>query len=289
MKERLGADDIMRQIYEIEYALDWEAVRAGFGEHVSRKIGAGFRFAGIRPQEVWPTGRPDERLSEVYDETYVRVWHTTRQIRVYVLDDLSGSMAFGVISSKRERVARIDGAVAYSASRRHDVFSYIGFADRVEPSMCFGEGDRAKDMPRLIVESRLQFASGRKGAAGFADAVLQLPRNEPALVFVPSDFWPQENFLPFLAAAAELHDVVPIVLRDTLEEKLPDERGYVSLEDAENGEEILVPLGVLTSLREENERLKAAFNELGIDAVWCTPAGNDLAEVNAFFLRRLKA
>lgn len=289
MRIPLTADEIVRQLHDIEYVIDWEAVRAAFGVHMSHKIGSGFRFGGIRPEYFWPRGHPKESATEIYDEPYVTVWHTTRQIPVFILADLSGSMSDGSALLKRARCARLEAAIAYSAYLvPRDPVTYIGFTDRVEPSMYFGESERDKGLPRRIADARLKFRGARKAAAGLQSALAYLPQHEPALCFVISDFWPPGTFLPHLKAAANLHDVVPIVVRDMLEEHLPqDGGGYVPLIDAESGEEVIVPLGVRTAIRDANTALKAAFAKSGIEAIWCTPDGNDLTAVNAFFLRRL--
>jgi uncharacterized protein (DUF58 family) len=286
MTTRLSANDIVRQIYDLEYVINWDAVRHAFGVHRSKKIGAGFRFGGVRPQDAWPAGRINERASEIFDEPYVTVWRTSRQIRAYVLDDLSGSMDFGSHPSKNERAARIDAAIAYSASRNYDLFTYIGFAEQVEIEIHSGEAGRGKDLLWLVADSRLKFKSGRKSAAGFSKALSRLPQSEPALVFVLSDFLPQEAFLPHLAAVIETHDIVPVVLRDVLEKQLPDEGGYAALIDTETGEEVLVPLDAGIELANEDERLTKAFGRLGLAPVWRLPGEDDLLCLIKYFLRR---
>jgi len=289
----LTADDIIRQIYDLEYVIEWETVRKSFGIHRSRKIGSGFRFKGILPEYVWPKGRINERVSEVLDDDFITAFYTTGQISVFILDDLSGSMDFGVTPLKRERAALIDAAIAYSAYIvPKDEVTYIGFSDFVEPSMCFSGREFGSDLAWRIADARLKFSGSQKSARGFSEALGYLPQNEPSLCFIISDFWPQETFLPHIIAAADMHDIVPIVIRDLWEETLPEGSGYVSLVDSESGDEVLVPLGSREKLREvlraENERLRAGFLNAGIEAVWCTPAGNDIRRVSELFQRRLQ-
>ncbi len=288
MGQRVSVDKIMQSINEIEYIIDWQSIRQAFGEHISKKIGAGFRFAGVRPEAFWPMGRPNERVSEVFDETYVTVWQTTRKISVYLLDDLSSSMDFGTHPSKSERAARIAAAIAYSALKIHDEFTYIGFSDCLEPEMYFVKSDFGKDLPWQVARSRLNFFSTRKSATAFGEALEELPKYEPCLCFIVSDFLPHNSFIPYIVPQLEKHDIVPIVLRDFLEDEIPEEGGYVSLKDNESGKEILVSLGIKKILEQENSKLKQAFNFFGIEAVWCMPQKDDLSEIMSFFLRRLK-
>jgi hypothetical protein len=285
----MNADAILRKLHDIDYVIDWEAVRAAFGVHRSSKIGAGFRFGGIKPEYVWPSGHPNESASEIYDEEYVTVWHTTRKIPVFILDDLSGSMDFGSGPTKTERAALISASISYSAYISKDDVTYIGFSEKVEPSLHFKSSEFGKDLPWYIANARLSFRGTRKSARGFSEALGYLPANEPSLCFIISDFWPQEMFIPELEAAVEIHDIVPIVLRDVLEEKLPEEAGYASLVDAESGAEVLVPLGLRSRLQEENERLKRAFRQAGIEAIWCGENENDIQRLREFFLRRLQS
>jgi hypothetical protein len=294
MRQEISADEIIRRIYDIEYSINWEAVRAVFGIHFSSKIGAGFRFGGVKPEYVWPSGRPRESVSEAYDDEYVNVWYTTRKISVFVLDDLSSSMDFGYAAlSKRERAAMVDAAIVFSAYKAADELTYIGFSDRVEPSMYFGPEDRNKYLPWIVANARLKFKKERKKATGISEALSFLPKNEPALCFIVSDFFPQSMFLRHISEIAFCHDVVPVVIRDIWEEMIPEEKGYIWMIDSESGEEFMIPLSSSEKIKEfikvENERLEKGLKDLGIEAIWCRPEGDDIGTLSEFFLKRLSA
>lgn len=286
-------EDLIASLREIEYVFDWETVRTAFGFHRSRKIGSGFRFEGVRPEYFWPIGRINERVTEQTGEVHVNVWRSNRNISVFFLADLSGSIGFGSIAPKWQRVARVATAVAYSAYRNRDDFTLVGFADKVLPSVIITPAQRDKDLPYRVAEALLGAKPSRQGVRGIDDALEFLPQREMALVFLASDFLPEETFLGPLAEVAERHDLVPIVLRDIWERTLPVERGFVTLRDAESDEELTLWLGGWEAEKFRAERLAAAkrlgqaFRRLGTEPLWLDDTHDEIEALANYFVRRL--
>jgi uncharacterized protein (DUF58 family) len=290
----MRVEEILRGIVDVAYALDWETIRLSFGFHRGAKFGSGFRYEGVRPEYAWPRGRLNERATEISGEPYVSIWRTNRNVRVFVFVDLSSSMEFGEKDLKRERAALLAASVAYSVYRSRDVFTLVGFADRMLDEVLITPEDQDRDLPRKVAEAILAFPHGQRGSAGLGEAMQLLPESEPSLVFVLSDFWPPDAFIPHLAEIADIHDVVPVVFRDLWEETLPQDWGFVNLRDAETGAEVLVRLGpkerseLRKRIDEENLALLRAFGRLGIDAVWCVPGKDDRVAISEFFAARLE-
>ena len=93
-----------------------------------------------------------------------------------------------------------------------------------------------------------------------------------SIVFLVSDFY-SPKYLKSLRIANRKHDMVPVVVTDPREVEMPDV-GFIELEDAESGEEILIDTGsadfrkMFFELGSADRRERdMVFKQLGIDAV----------------------
>src|SRR5581483_7252063 len=123
--------------------------------------------------------------------------------------------------------------------------------------------------------------------------ILRRALHRRAISFVISDFLsPLEGYQTPLTLASRRHDVVPLVLRDPLEEELP-RLGLMAVEDPETGE-----LGYVDTRRrtvreayaKELGRRNAArdklFGRLGLDQVQLRIGDDYVKPLVAFFRRR---
>ena len=162
----------------------------------------------------------------------VRTYDQRSAIRVVVLADLSASMSADGTRRKMALLADLTAALAYSASRAGDAFGFFGADSGLRkdfvlyPSHARGGGLR-------IAERLRTFVGTGAGVDGLIDAAHLLGRAR-ALVFLASDLHVPDATLERLVAALSTHAVVPVVLWDEQEHRLPA-AGFTGVVDAESG------------------------------------------------------
>jgi hypothetical protein len=122
---------------------------------------------------------------------------------------------------------------------------------------------------------------------------LQLLKH-PSLFFVVSDFILTESVLhsALLARIASVHDLVPVVIEDRLEEQLPSLGGYIRLRDSESAQTVRLTLStrncqVFSShMKERQIALRRAFLRLGVVPILLNTGRSPLHPLMEFFLRR---
>lgn len=240
---------------EFHYRVAWRSHRAHPGHHRSNQIGGGDEFAGHVPLTSYPDPRNIDvhaTLHDPFGQLMVRVFRQRSSLPVYVLADLSASMAFGAPRSKLNSLADFSAAAAYSAYRTGDPFGFYGF-DRIVRWDCHLPLRWYKGMPPDFHRQLNALIPDGQSAGGLAEIAPLLGRQR-SLVFLVSDFhWPAEETEALLDSLIH-HDVVPIVVwRDEECTGLPA-WGWVTLQDPESGESRR--LFMRPNLR---ERLQASF------------------------------
>lgn len=240
---------------EFHYRVGWRSHRAHPGHHRSNQIGGGDEFAGHVPLTSYPDPRNIDvhaTLHDPFGQLMVRVFRQRSSLPVYVLADLSASMAFGTPRSKLNNLTDFTAAAAYSAYRTGDPFGFFGFDHAVRwdwhlPLRWY------KGIPRDFHRRLATLVPSGLSANGLSEIAPLLGRQR-SLVFLVSDFhWPPEDTERLLETLIH-HDVVPIVVwRDEEVAGLPA-WGWVTLQDPESGDSRR--LFMRPSLR---ERLEARF------------------------------
>jgi uncharacterized protein (DUF58 family) len=282
--------------------LEWTVVRRldGLlqGDYRTLFRGHGFDLADLR--EYQPTDDVrfiDWNVTARLTVPHVREHQEDREVAIWMLVDLSGSVGFGsaevskrmlatefcavmarLLSGRGNRVgARLltDGrrgieVLAPATGRRH----VLHLMERIRSTRS-GSGDAAAtDLGRLL-----------------ADAQRGIRRRSS--IFVLSDFISQPGWEHALALLAQRHDVVAVRLFDPLELALPD-LGLIALRDAETDELIWIDSGDqrfrerFERLADDNEaRLRAALAKAGVDCLELS-TGEPLADSLVRFVRLRK-
>jgi hypothetical protein len=114
-----------------------------------------------------------------------------------------------------------------------------------------------------------------------------------SIAFVVSDFFAQ-GYERALALAAAKHDVVPVVLVDPRDLKLPDV-GLATFEDLESGESILVDTSDESvrawhahAMKKIADARRQIFSKLGLDAVEIETSGSFVRPLRDLFARRAR-
>ena len=100
---------------------------------------------------------------------------------------------------------------------------------------------------------------------------------------------------PLISQIADRHDLVPIIIEDELENKLPEFKGYVRLRDLESGNRTLLSLSskncqtFVNGMKNQRETLHKTFFRLGAIPVILNTGQSPLLPLMEFFLERKRS
>jgi uncharacterized protein (DUF58 family) len=222
------------QTFQYRFA---RAVRSPYpGAHVGQMVGAGQLFKQHAPLMAGPDPRRiDIRASALdpFGSYLVRVYQQKSQLTVCLVADLSASMRYRGTGSKQEMLADCLLSAAESADRTGDRFGFIGCGETVERDMMIvptrNYRGRIGPIAQLLRNRTLQ---------GHAKGLLRAGRflpEQPALVFVASDFHLPLQWIQKLMEQFNRHAVVPLVLWDKREYETLPAWGSVRFADLEQG------------------------------------------------------
>lgn len=204
------------------------------GEYHSAFKGQGMTFSEFREyvpgDDVrsisWPvtarTGKP-----------YIKKYDEERELTLMLAVDVSGSSDFGTGEYfKGEVIAHLAALLSFSAAKNNDAIGLCLFSDQVEH---YVPPKKGRGHVHRILRDLYYFKPHSRGtkissALEFLQGILK----KRSSVFVFSDFLDQGFDSP-LRMMGRKHDTVAVVVRDPLEENLP-EMGLVDFHDAETGE-----------------------------------------------------
>ncbi|ASG24849.1 DUF58 domain-containing protein [Nitrospirillum viridazoti] len=244
------------------------------GAHPSRQVGALGAFRDLVPFATYPDARRiDVRATALdpFETTMVRRFRQRAAIDVYALVDLSASLRYQGQAAKAALVRDLCVVLARSATRTGDRFGLIG-CDAGMRQECFLPATARRavstDVAERLDPSRWAAAGMVKGgmqpgAEGLAQAAPYLA-GARKMAFLISDFLLPMDLLRRVFEGLAMHDIVPVVVRDsTEEEELPD-WGLLDLADLESARRRLVFMrpGLKRRWREAERARQAAIRQL---------------------------
>ncbi|HSI58490.1 MAG TPA: DUF58 domain-containing protein [Ideonella sp.] len=285
-----------RATEELAYRIRWRASAVQPGSHRSRVAGAGEEFRGVAPlTEGRDARRIDLRASiaDPFGRPWVREFRQRSRVPVMLLADLSRSMRFAGKADRLQLTARFARALAHAAFRRGDPFGFIGCDGAVRrelllpPAVSRHAGEHvAAQLGRLPALGAAREAS----AEGLLQAGRWLPQQR-SLLFVLSDLYLSPALFEQMLKRLALHEVVVVLLADSVEREPPARWGLVRLADLESGRERLVFLrpGLAERLAAlQQARLEYAARLARRHGAWLLVAedGLDLTAMARHFLAR---
>ena len=207
------------------------------GEYHSVFKGRGMEFSEVREYQRGDSVRTiDWNVTARMGRPFVKKFVEERELTVMLMVDASASGEFGTCrKTKREIAAEICALLAFSAIKNNDRVGLIIFTDQVERFVPPKKG--SKHVLRVIREL-LYFRPQSRGTDIVAalEYLNRLTRRK-AVVFLISDFL-SSGYERALRVVNKRHDLAAILITDPRELSMP-EVGYVELEDAETGQQIL--------------------------------------------------
>ncbi len=284
--------EILRKVRGIEIVTRRLADEKLAGQYHSVFRGRGMAFSEVRPYQPGDDVRAiDWNVSARMNEPYVKLFIEEHEMTVLLLVDMSASGAFGTrASTKRDLAAEIAAVIAFSAIRNQDRVGLVAFTDRVER---FVPPKRGRGHVLRVVREILGCEpAGRQTRLRAALEFCGRVARRRTVVFVVSDFLDDlRDYGHALRVVSRKHDVVPIVLTDDVEERLPAV-GLIELEDLETGARVLVdtrgPMREAYARRVAQARVarETLCRRLSIEAIDVRPGRPYLPALVAFFRAR---
>lgn len=277
------------EIYTLRAVRNFQA-----GDYSSPIRGRGFEFDQHKRYQQGDDYRQiDWNVTARMHHAYVKKAFEEKEMTAMILADLSRSMEFAtVLQPKKELLMKIAATLAFSAASDNMRIGLAGFTDVIELDL-----PPKKGLPQVwkILESLWEVeTTSRKtnilGTVGY----LQQRLKSAALVFCISDFITQEEIFAsnLLKHVVQKHDFIPVIIEDAWEERLPEGKGFLRLQDAETGAEMTLNLSrkkrdlYQNLMRERKEGLQRSFYSLKLDHLFLRPEEPFLSSLIRFFLAR---
>ncbi len=250
--------ELMSRVQTLEVKAK-KLVRESFaGEYHSSFKGSGLDFDDYRAYQPGDEIRfIDWNVTARTNEPYTRTFKEEREMKVFLMVDVSGSTLYGSgQKSKRLLAAELAATLAFSALHHNDKVGLILFDS--QPRLYLPPAKGRAHILRILRE--ILSATPSPGHTDMTSVCQFLNRvsDKSALVFCVSDF--QDMSLgKALTTTAYRHDFVALRLEDPAEVRLP-KVGKVSLVDPETGHQVIVDTKNQT-VRMAYRKLRARFTE----------------------------
>lgn len=262
--------ELIKALRKIEITTNRLATEQLAGNYTSVIKGQGLAFREVRQYQPGDDVRTiDWNVSARMNDTYVKVFVEEREMTVMLVVDVSKSEEFGTKRTSKARVAAEVGALcAFSAIKHNDRVGLILSTDQIEKIVPPKKGQ--KHVMRVVREI-LGAQPERTGTdLGIALETLYGVAKRRSVAFVLSDFF-TSGYDRALSLAAARHDVIPVLLVDPRDEKLPDV-GLASFEDFETGDSVVVDTSsprvrahYTRTMRKMRDDKIRTFRKLGLD------------------------
>uniref|UniRef100_UPI004057B5CA DUF58 domain-containing protein n=1 Tax=Candidatus Electronema sp. TaxID=2698783 RepID=UPI004057B5CA len=297
--ETAAVREILKKVRQIEVRTRRMADSSLAGSYHSVFKGRGMNFDEVREYVPGDEIRAiDWNVTARTGVPHVKKFTEERELTIMLLIDLSASGSFGSGSqSKREVMAELAAVLAFSAVRNSDKVGLLLFSDFAELFIPAGKG--RSHILRVIREILFFQPQGKGTGIGGALDFFSRVAKRKCVTFLISDFCLPGEFddalqelRPKLQAASRRHDLIAVSVTDPRELELPD-AGWITLEDAESGEQILLNTSDEWTRRayanlsgDQRERFARALRGLGIDLLQLSTGTPYLAPLMGFFRAR---
>ena len=225
--------------------LEWTVIRRldGLlqGDYRTFMRGAGLDLADLREYQHGDDVRHiDWNVTARLQTPHVREYTEDREITAWFLLDLSASVDFGSADVRKRTVAaQFVALMARLLTRHGNRIGAVLYGTGVDEVIRPGTGRRhVLHLMQRIVQRPEKTSAGETRLSDLLHAAGNLLQRR-STVFIVSDFISAPGWEQVLGPLAQRHEATAIRLSDPLESELPD-LGYLLLEDAESGEQLLV-------------------------------------------------
>ena len=199
------------------------------GNNPSVFQGEGYDFIELREYMPGDDIRHiDWNITAKMQQPFIKIFREERELNVVVVSVLNGSVHFGSKKFKQDTIAELVALLSFSTLKNGDLLSSYIFTDEMVSHL---KPSKKLHQVQKSVDEILSFDALNKKVdfKVLADTLYKRLKRK-SLILVISDFFE----IPDFKLLAKKHEVVAIIVRDTLEEK-PPKMGFASLVDPESG------------------------------------------------------
>ena len=199
------------------------------GNNPSIFQGEGYDFIELREYMPGDDIRHiDWNITAKMQKPFIKIFREERELNVVVASVLNGSVHFGSKKFKQETIAEVVALLSFSTLKNGDLLSSYIFTDEMK---LFLKPSKKLHQIQKSVDEILNFnALNEQVDFKVLSDTLYKRLKRKSLIIIVGDFFE----IPDFKLLAKKHEVVAIVVRDTLEEK-PPQMGFASLVDPESG------------------------------------------------------
>ena len=284
---------IIKRLRKIEFSALRLVEEQLAGSYHSVFKGKGIEFSEVREYQYGDEVRfIDWNVTAKRGIPHTKVFVEEREITVHVLIDMSSSLLFGSLKSKRDVAADIAAVLAFSAAMNQDKVGSLLFTDTIEKYVPPKKG--RKQVMRIITDILTYQPKGKKTDIGAALEYLLKIYPKRGIVFLISDFLEPDidKLINPILFTRKKNDLVGIRIKDPLEENLPD--GLYSFKDLETGEDVVVDLNPHTrkQINEWKRKIDNNINEISrktrMDFIEINTSEDFMPPILKFFQKRKK-
>ena len=285
--------EILKKVKRLEITTRGMVNDVFSGEYHSVFKGRGMEFSEVREYQVGDDIRTiDWNVTARAGSPFVKVFEEERELTVMLLVDASRSGEFGTADRMKGEIAvEICALLAFSAIKNNDKVGLIIFTDKIEKFVPprKGKAHVLRVLRELLYFKPEDVQTDIGGALEYFNHVIR----RRSVAFLVSDFISQDFEKP-MRIVSRKHDLVAINILDPRELDLPNV-GYIELEDAETGEQLLLDTSdpVLRQLFTENnsEALNVRdklFKSMNVDSISIRTDQSYFEPLMKFFRARAK-
>ncbi len=288
--------EILKKVRQIEIQTGRLVSETFSGEYLSTFKGQGIEFAEVREYIPGDDVRSiDWNVTARTGVPYIKKYNEERELTLIIACDVSGSQQFGSGEKlKQEAAAELTALFALCALKNNDKVGLLLFSDQIELFVPPRKG--RKHILRLIREV-VAFEPKHRGTnIGLSLETLNKVIKRQGILILISDFLaPVSSFATPFKLAAKKFDLIPVIVQDKLEKKLPLLSACLEITDPETGETDLIGLSskelnhALDDLNSTHSvQLRSLFNPYKIEPIIIDTARPTADPVVAFFKQRAK-
>ena len=288
--------EILKKVRQIEIQTDRMVSETFAGEYLSTFKGQGIEFAEVREYIPGDDVRSiDWNVTARTGIPYIKKFNETRELTVFIACDVSASGQFGSQTKlKQQAAAELAALFAFSALQNNDKVGLLLFSDQMELFVPPKKGK--KHILRLIRELIAFEPQHKKTNIGLClETLLKVLKHQGIVVLISDFIAPVSSFERPFKLAAKKFDLIPVLVQDPLEHKLPRVPVCVSVTDPETGEtdEICTSDSALNKRLDDywnwqDNTLKQLFTPFRIEPIVADTTRSLADPVIAFFKRRAK-
>lgn len=284
--------EIIKKIRKIEIYTNRVVTEQLAGQYHSIFKGKGLNFRDVRKYMPGDEIRDiDWKVTARMQEPYIREYTEERELTVNIIVDISNSGIFGTVdSSKFERMAEIASMFAFSAIKNNDKVGLILFSDKIEKYIPPKKGK--KHVLNIISQILTFKPENNKTSIDNALKFFASVNKKSTVAFLISDFFDDNDFNKSLKVSNRLHDIIPIIVRDPIEEHMIP-MGVVNFLDPETNDIFSINTNdkslinkYNSHIQSENKKLANKFKKLSIEYVKIDMSKPYIEPIVYFFKKR---